>query len=293
MLLVKRLHDLNRSGWNLLYVFIPVIGQLVYLIFWIICIFVKGVDQGNRFDGRPFRADSTPLPHPSSSSYETNQAQARKRKNWLLATGIILTLVAVYILMRPDVTWDLTQQPIQTVPAPTLAQQQEVTSIRFSDHSVSFEYPSNWEIIDEDGIQTLLQGTLEGIGDWDYIGGVYTKKADDCLDCAQVTITVIPIPTGFPGWSDEFYEQIKQNAESSMGDRLQLHRQVQIGDYPGWETIYLGKSGRTKIWDKSFLPSGESILVTVSASSNPDQFDQFLPDFEQAFSSLSVYGASE
>ncbi len=149
------------------------------------------------------------------------------------------------------------------------------------------------EVVDEAGVKTLLRGSLEGIGDWEYIGGVYTKSLDTCKDCADFTVTIIPLPDGFTGWSDESYEQIKNSAQSSMGDRLQLHRQIQIGDYSGWESIYLGKSGRTKIWSKAFLPAGDPVLVMVSASSSPERFDQFLPVFEHGYSTLSLYGASE
>jgi|GEM_PF-6159504 len=42
MLLTKRLHDINRSGWNIFYVLIPVIGQLIYLGLIIACFFRKG-----------------------------------------------------------------------------------------------------------------------------------------------------------------------------------------------------------------------------------------------------------
>jgi uncharacterized membrane protein YhaH (DUF805 family) len=42
MLAVKRLHDMNRSGWNILVVLIPLVGQLIYLGLLIACFFVKG-----------------------------------------------------------------------------------------------------------------------------------------------------------------------------------------------------------------------------------------------------------
>jgi uncharacterized membrane protein YhaH (DUF805 family) len=42
MLLTKRLHDLNRSGWNILVVLIPLVGQLTYLVLIFACFFVKG-----------------------------------------------------------------------------------------------------------------------------------------------------------------------------------------------------------------------------------------------------------
>ncbi len=235
---------------------------------------------------------------------------AKGRRN--IALAILVVIISAYFLI--NYFNDSDAQPSQsavlpvathiqpattaTVASATLAPAEttipeKITAILFDDHQVTFEYPSNWEVIDDAGVQSLLRGTLKGIGDWEYIGGVYTKSPDDCLDCAQVTVTIIPLPAGYPGWSDEFYEQIKQSAQTSMGNRLQLHRQVKIGDYPGWEAIYLGKSGRTKLWDKAFLPSGEPVLVMVSAAANPDQFDQYLPVFEQAYASLSLYGAHD
>jgi hypothetical protein len=235
---------------------------------------------------------------------------ARNRRNIALAV-LILMIGAWFVISyfnhktaEPDqpaalpAMVQIAQSTSTPLPASTFTSEiastpQDISVILFDDHQVSFDYPSNWEVIEADVVRTLVQGTLKGIGDWEYIGGVYTKAVDDCRDCAQIVVTVIPLPDGFPGWSDEFYEQIRQNAQSSMGDRLLLHQQVKIGDYPGWEAIYLGNSGRTKLWDRSFLPSGESVLVMISASASPEQFEQFLPIFEQAFSSLSVYGASE
>ncbi len=43
---VKRLHDTDRSGWNMLWVLIPTLGVL-YII--IVCGFFKGTDGGNRY----------------------------------------------------------------------------------------------------------------------------------------------------------------------------------------------------------------------------------------------------
>jgi uncharacterized membrane protein YhaH (DUF805 family)/RNA polymerase subunit RPABC4/transcription elongation factor Spt4 len=48
MLVIKRLHDLDRSGWNVLTILIPIIGQLVYLGFIIACFFIQGTGP-NRY----------------------------------------------------------------------------------------------------------------------------------------------------------------------------------------------------------------------------------------------------
>jgi len=49
---VRRLHDIGRSGWWLLLCFIPIIGWLV-LLFWYVS---KGTDGNNRFGPDPKKA---------------------------------------------------------------------------------------------------------------------------------------------------------------------------------------------------------------------------------------------
>jgi uncharacterized membrane protein YhaH (DUF805 family) len=46
---VRRLHDTNRSGWNLLFALIPLIGAIILLVF-----FVQDSDaETNRFGTNP------------------------------------------------------------------------------------------------------------------------------------------------------------------------------------------------------------------------------------------------
>ena len=51
-LIVKRLHDLGRSGWNILLWLIPLAGQLINLWNWIEFLFVKGMAGPNEFGDR-------------------------------------------------------------------------------------------------------------------------------------------------------------------------------------------------------------------------------------------------
>ena len=46
---VRRLHDTNRSGWWMLVMFVPLIGQLVMLIFMVL----DGTPGDNRFGSNP------------------------------------------------------------------------------------------------------------------------------------------------------------------------------------------------------------------------------------------------
>lgn len=50
---VRRLHDINKSGWWILIGFVPFVGGLVLFVFY--C--MKSVDVGNRFGG-----ETVPLP---------------------------------------------------------------------------------------------------------------------------------------------------------------------------------------------------------------------------------------
>jgi len=49
MLIVKRFHDLGRSGWNILLWLIPLVGQIISIVSWINLYFLKGSDGPNRF----------------------------------------------------------------------------------------------------------------------------------------------------------------------------------------------------------------------------------------------------
>ena len=51
---VKRLHDTNRSGWNVLWGIIPIIGSLYLLI---CCGFLKGTEGDNKYGVPPRKID--------------------------------------------------------------------------------------------------------------------------------------------------------------------------------------------------------------------------------------------
>ena len=56
---VRRLHDTNRSGWWMLVMFVPLIGQLVMLIFMVL----DGTPGDNRFGSNP-KQQAAALPGP-------------------------------------------------------------------------------------------------------------------------------------------------------------------------------------------------------------------------------------
>jgi uncharacterized membrane protein YhaH (DUF805 family) len=52
VLMIKRLHDLGRSGWNILLWLIPLVGQIINFVNWIEFLFVKGTAGPNEFGDR-------------------------------------------------------------------------------------------------------------------------------------------------------------------------------------------------------------------------------------------------
>ncbi len=52
---VRRLHDLNKTGWWLLILFVPIIGVIVYLVFMI----MKGTNGVNSYGNDPLESENT------------------------------------------------------------------------------------------------------------------------------------------------------------------------------------------------------------------------------------------
>jgi uncharacterized membrane protein YhaH (DUF805 family) len=52
VLMIKRFHDLGRSGWNILLWMIPLVGQIINFVNWIEFLFVKGMAGPNEFGDR-------------------------------------------------------------------------------------------------------------------------------------------------------------------------------------------------------------------------------------------------
>lgn len=73
-LLIRRLHDIDRSGFWWLIAFVPVIGALVLLVFMVL----PGTDGANRFgppSGPGARRTKAPTQHPGSLAEEERKAE--------------------------------------------------------------------------------------------------------------------------------------------------------------------------------------------------------------------------
>ena len=72
IIVVRRLHDQNRSGWWLLLFCVPVVG-IVWLLIW--CLFIPGTNGENRFgpDPRPItRSETQGLSEPTPLNEKLN-----------------------------------------------------------------------------------------------------------------------------------------------------------------------------------------------------------------------------
>ncbi|OBI98829.1 hypothetical protein A5660_04370 [Mycobacterium alsense] len=53
---VRRLHDIDRTGWWVLISFVPIVGAIVLIIFFV----NRGTDGPNRFGADPLAAEPSP-----------------------------------------------------------------------------------------------------------------------------------------------------------------------------------------------------------------------------------------
>ncbi|MDC0192346.1 DUF805 domain-containing protein [Alphaproteobacteria bacterium] len=78
---IKRLHDLNKSGWNVLWSFIPILG---YIYLAIICFFFKGIKGSNDYGSDPndnYQEKSNPLKNIKNKSNNTFSDMFPNSKN--------------------------------------------------------------------------------------------------------------------------------------------------------------------------------------------------------------------
>jgi hypothetical protein len=77
---VRRMHDINKSGWNILWLLLPLIGFIIYLIF--LC---RPGDKGpNRFGADPLGSGSPQNRGLSPDRYEQLEKLSRLHKDGAL-----------------------------------------------------------------------------------------------------------------------------------------------------------------------------------------------------------------
>jgi hypothetical protein len=155
-----------------------------------------------------------------------------------------------------------------------------------------FACPPDWKPITEKDVDALLKTSLEGLkpGGYSYIGGCYTGGVEDCRDCAKIVTIVVKNPS-LPGTlTDQQYEALRQATEREMGERLLSFRRVAISGMPGVESIHIGKSRKTKLWELIIMPPQPGAAYLFSCSAHVEAFQQFEPIFAQAIAALQIKG---
>ncbi|MCR4405614.1 MAG: LysM peptidoglycan-binding domain-containing protein [Anaerolineae bacterium] len=212
-------------------------------------------------------------------------ARRRKRLIWLIIGGI--TLFACVLCMGVGLWSSRTPQKTGgTTPTVSVT----VVPVTFAENIFSFEYPSNWEKITQKEISTLLKTSLKGLqaGGYDYIGGVYTGGLDNCRGCAQIVIVVAKNPGLTGTLTDEQYEQAKEATEKQMGSRLISYKKTEVSSLPATESVHIGASGQSKLWELIVIPPEPGVAYMFSCSSHKDTYDDFEEVFARAIKSLRI-----
>jgi len=209
----------------------------------------------------------------------------RNRLIWLTIGGVALFACALCVGMG---VWSSRMRKEAEGATATVA----VTGVptTFNENIFSFEYPSNWERITDKEISTLLKTSLKGlkVGGYDYIGGVYTDGVGDCRGCAQIVIVVVKNPSLTGTLTDEQYEQVKEATEKQMGSRLISHRKTEVSSMPATESVHIGASRQSKLWELIIVPPEPGMAYMFSCSSHKDSYDDFEEVFERAIKSLRI-----
>jgi hypothetical protein len=225
----------------------------------------------------------------------------RQRKQRLQRWRLAITVVGVFTLIWafPYVLRIFTGEktPAGTVPAAEAPAQEltdsEVTRQQFEEAGVSFSFPGNWSVIADAERRELLNTTLEGMEDYESIGGVYIEGAGDCTECAHMVVVSMALPTDGLVLTEAQYQDIRVEHESTMGSRLLEHHFELIDSVPAVVNQYIGKSRQTQNWDLMLLVPGENRMILFGCSAHPSRYAEFEPIFAQAMSSLQFSFAPE
>jgi hypothetical protein len=211
-------------------------------------------------------------------------ARRRKRVIWLTVGGV--AILACALCIGGTILSEGWESLLPRTGTPTAA----APPTTFSDGGFSFEYPSSWEVIGEGEVEDLLDSSLKGLdpASCDYIGGVYYDDVGSRRGCAEIVVVAVRDAAFSGTLTDEQYETAREAAGAQMGSRLVSHRKIEVSSMPGVESVHLGASGRTKIWDLIVIPPEPGLAYMISCSTHEDSYDEFEPVFEHAVETLRI-----
>lgn len=226
------------------------------------------------------------LPSVAVQVENSHLVAARKVRNSRIFTLVALFLSCVIIgyLLR-----DKTSKPT-VLSVPTDA---PVQAVIFSEAGFEFEYPSDWEIITQADQNRLLSGSLAGLENYDYLGGVYYKGLDNCSGCAQIILVVMNDPSLEGNLTQEQFQATRNATQERLGERLIAYNYVTLDGLPAAESQYYGKSGKSQQWSFIAVPTLPEMAYSLSMSAEKSSYETFKPVFEQVVSTIKLPGEGQ
>jgi len=224
----------------------------------------------------------------------TREQAGRRRRRSVGVTLAVVALFACVVLPLAAVLPGLIREmATRATPTPRPAVSAATPGL-YREDVFSFSYPTDWQRIGPQEVSALLKTSLKGLtaDAYSYIGGVYSKGLDNCKGCAQIVLVVATDPN-LPGTlTDAQYDTYRQASEKQMGERLLLHHKVEVSSMPAVESIHLGASGNSKLWEFLIVPPQRGVAYLVSCSSHKDSFADYEPAFRQAINTLRIAGGA-
>ncbi len=140
-----------------------------------------------------------------------------------------------------------------------------VSKASFADNSFTFDYPSNWNIIDDDAIDYLFDTSLSGgsRSDFDYLGGVYVGDLwKEDIGEASFTIYVIDDPSFTAEVTDDRYQAVKNSYENQFGERLLGLEKTEFNGYEAFDIKTIGNSRMTQSRQIYIMTEGKVCVLT-------------------------------
>ena len=135
----------------------------------------------------------------------------------------------------------------------------------FAENIFTFNYPSNWSIIDSDDIDYLFDTSLSGgsRSSFDYLGGIYIgERWEEDIGESSFTVYIISDSSFAPQISDEQYQSVKNNYQSQFGDRLLGLEKTDFNGYEAFDIKTIGNSMMTQSWQKYVMSEGKVFVLT-------------------------------
>jgi hypothetical protein len=227
------------------------------------------------------------------SGLNREQAARRRKRSLRTALVVVALFLCVGLPLAAVVIARLVPQ-VGTRPTPTPRSATSATPGLFEENVFSFSYPSDWKLIGPQEVASLLKTSLQGMSSssYSYIGGVYSGGLDSCKGCAQVVLVVATNASLTGTLTDPQYQAFRAASEQQMGARLLSHRKIEVASMPAAESIHLGLSGDSKLWEYIIVPPKPGVAYLVSCSSHKDSFASFESAFQQIMDSLQIEGAA-